>query len=88
MSVLGATTFQVQKWPRSFDQSDVNWNEIMRRRPITLANCDAVREHVGGQFLDVVGDHVIAPTDRRQGLRGVIEGHRPSRADAQRFDGE
>jgi len=53
MSVLGARTFQVQKWPRGFDHSDVNWNEIMRRKPITLGNCAAVRDNV--RTVDLVG---------------------------------
>jgi len=53
MSVLGTRTFQVQKWPaRGFD-NDVDWRAIMRRKPITVANADAVREKVGS--VDLVG---------------------------------
>jgi putative ABC transport system permease protein len=54
LSVLGTRTFQVQKWPaRGFDQGDVDWRAIMRRKPVTVANADAVREKVG--TVDLVG---------------------------------
>jgi putative ABC transport system permease protein len=54
LSVLGTTTFQVQKWPpRGFSHADVDWREIQRRRPITVANADAVREKVARA--DLVG---------------------------------
>ena len=43
---------------------------------------DAVRQHRHGERLDVVGDHVIAPRDQRQALRGAVEGQGPSGADA------
>ncbi len=53
MSVLGTTTFQVQKWPAGNFHNDVDWAAIQRRRPVTVANCDAVRENV--KTVDLVG---------------------------------
>jgi len=54
LSVLGTTTFQVQKWPpRGFSHRDVDWREIQRRKPVTVANADAVRERV--ERVDLVG---------------------------------
>ena len=53
MSVLGTTTFQVQKWPAGNFNNDVDWAAILRRAPVTLANCDAVRENV--ETVDLVG---------------------------------
>src|SRR5512145_3247597 len=52
MSVLGTTTFQVQKWPRGFS-NDVDWRKIQRRKPVTVANADAIREKVSS--IDIVG---------------------------------
>jgi len=53
MSVLGTTTFQVQKWPAGNFNNDVDWARILRRKPVTVANCDAVRENVAS--VDLVG---------------------------------
>lgn len=54
LSVLGTTTFQVQKWPpRGIRTEDIDWREIERRPPITVANCDAVRDNVA--TVDLVG---------------------------------
>jgi putative ABC transport system permease protein len=53
MSVLGTTTFQVQKWPAGGFNNDVDWLKILRRKPVTLGNCFAVRENVGS--VDLVG---------------------------------
>jgi putative ABC transport system permease protein len=54
LSVLGTRTFQVQKWPpRGFDHGSVDWREIQRRKPVTVANADAVRQKV--KTVDLVG---------------------------------
>ena len=37
MSVLGTTTFQVQKWPAGGFNRDVDWRKIQRRKPVTVA---------------------------------------------------
>ena len=52
MSVLGTQTFQVQKWPRGHFE-DIDWRKIQRRKPVTVANADAVRERVPSA--DLVG---------------------------------
>jgi putative ABC transport system permease protein len=56
MSVLGAQTFQVQKWPAGGFQSDATRRRAMRRPPLTLANADAIREKVG--TVDLVGSEL------------------------------
>ncbi len=53
MSVLGSTTFQVQKWPARGFHGDVDWEAIRRRRPVTVAQADAIRERVA--TVDLVG---------------------------------
>src|SRR5262245_9003773 len=53
MSVLGTTTFQVQKWPAGGFNHDVDWRKIQRRKPVTVANADAIRENVA--TVDLVG---------------------------------
>jgi putative ABC transport system permease protein len=53
LSVLGTTTFQVQKWPPRGVNTNVDWRAIQRRPPVTVANADAVREQVG--TVDLVG---------------------------------
>jgi putative ABC transport system permease protein len=52
MSVLGTQTFQVQKWPRGHFE-EIDWRKIQRRKPVTVANADAVRERV--RSADLVG---------------------------------
>src|SRR5499427_10626921 len=44
MSVLGAQTFQVQKWPAGGFTSDAERRRAMLRPPLTLANARAIRE--------------------------------------------
>ncbi|MCP3962579.1 MAG: ABC transporter permease, partial [bacterium] len=45
MSVLGNTVFQVQKWPAGgFNNNDADWRKIQQRKPVTVANADAIRE--------------------------------------------
>jgi len=53
MSVLGTQTFQIQKWPRGGFHDDVDWRKIQRRKPVTVANVNAVRERV--RTVDLVG---------------------------------
>ena len=52
MSVLGAQTFQVQKWPSGFS-SDEERRKAMRRPPMTLDDAQAIRDHV--ESVDIVG---------------------------------
>jgi len=56
MSVLGAQTFQVQKWPAGGFASDAERRRAMRRPPLTLANADAIRGHVSS--VDLVGSEI------------------------------
>src|SRR5438552_9046258 len=53
MTVLGAQTFQVQKWPAGGFASDAVRRRAMRRPPLTLKEADAIREHV--DTADIVG---------------------------------
>jgi putative ABC transport system permease protein len=56
MSVLGAQTFQVQKWPAGGFHSDADRRKAMKRPPLTLENAQAIREHVG--TVDLVGSEI------------------------------
>ena len=56
MSVLGAQTFQVQKWPAGGFTSDAERRKAMRRPPLTLANADAIRGNV--PTVDLVGSEI------------------------------
>ncbi len=53
LSVLGTTTFQVQKYPPGDFGNDVDWREIRQRKPVTVENANAVRERV--KNVDLVG---------------------------------
>jgi putative ABC transport system permease protein len=53
MSVLGAQTFQVQKWPAGGFHSDAERRKARSRPPITLENAEAIRQQVKG--IDLVG---------------------------------
>lgn len=55
MSVLGAQTFQVQKWPAGFS-TDEERREAMRRPPMTLSDANAIRDHV--ETVDIVGSEI------------------------------
>ncbi len=55
MSVLGSTTFQVQKWA-SGPTSAEEQRKIMRRRPVTVAQADAIRDRV--KTVDLVGSEL------------------------------
>jgi putative ABC transport system permease protein len=56
MSVLGAQTFQIQKWPAGGFTSDAERRRAMRRPPLTLANADAIRGNVPS--VDLVGSEI------------------------------
>ncbi len=56
LSVLGAQTFQVQKWPAGGFTSDAQRRRAMRRPPLTLANADAIRKQVA--TVDLVGSEI------------------------------
>jgi putative ABC transport system permease protein len=56
MSVLGAQTFQVQKWPAGGFASDEERREAFRRPPLTLSDAAAIREQVG--TVDIVGSEI------------------------------
>ena len=56
MSVLGAQTFQVQKWPAGGFNSDAERRRAMRRPPLTLENARAIREKV--ETVDLVGSEI------------------------------
>jgi putative ABC transport system permease protein len=56
MSVLGAQTFQVQKWPAGGFNSDEERRKAMKRPPLTLENAQAIRDHV--ETADLVGSEI------------------------------
>jgi putative ABC transport system permease protein len=56
MSVLGAQTFQAQKWPAGGFNSDADRRKAMRRPPLTLENANAIREQVN--TVDLVGSEI------------------------------
>jgi len=53
MSVLGSTTFQVQKWAAGGPVSEEERRKIQKRRPTTVAQANAIRDHV--KTVDLVG---------------------------------
>jgi putative ABC transport system permease protein len=56
MSVLGAQTFQVQKWPAGGFNSDAERRAAMKRPPLTLEDAKAVRDNV--ETVDLVGSEI------------------------------
>ena len=56
MSILGAQTFQVQKWPAGGFNSDEERRKAFRRPPITLSDAQAIRDHV--DTVDIVGSEI------------------------------
>ena len=56
MSVLGAQTFQAQKWPAGGFHSDAERRKAMKRPALTLENAAAIREHVSS--VDIVGSEI------------------------------
>ena len=55
MSVLGAQTFQVQKWPNGFN-SDAQRRAAQKWPPVTLAEAQAIRDNVPS--VDLVGTEI------------------------------
>ena len=56
VSVLGAQTFQVQKWPAGGFGGDAARRKAMKRPPLTLANAQAIRDQVTSA--DLVGSEI------------------------------
>jgi putative ABC transport system permease protein len=56
MSVLGAQTFQVQKWPAGGFHGDAERRKAMKRPALTLENAAAIRDHVS--TVDIVGSEI------------------------------
>jgi putative ABC transport system permease protein len=56
MSVLGAQTFQVQKWPAGGFSSVEEQRKAMRRPPVTVAHANAIRSQVA--TVDLVGAEI------------------------------
>ena len=56
MSVLGAQTFQVQKWPAGGFTSDEDRRKAMRRPPVTIGNAEAIRRQA--TLVDKVGSEL------------------------------
>ncbi len=56
LSVLGTTTFQVQKWAAGGPLSEEEARKIQRRRPLTTAHADAIRSKV--KSVDLVGSEL------------------------------
>jgi putative ABC transport system permease protein len=56
MSVLGAQTFQVQKWPAGGFHGDADRRKAMKRPALTLENAAAIRDHVS--TVDIVGSEI------------------------------
>jgi putative ABC transport system permease protein len=56
LSVLGTTTFQVQKWPAGGFNNNQDFRKIMQRKPVTVANANAVRDKV--KSVDLVGSEL------------------------------
>jgi putative ABC transport system permease protein len=56
MSVLGAQTFQVQKWPAGGFHGDSDRRKAMKRPALTLENAAAIRDHVS--TVDIVGSEI------------------------------
>jgi len=66
MSVLGAQTFQAQKWPAGGFHGDAERRKAMKRPALTLENADAIRQHVSS--VDIVGSR-----DLGFRLHGVVQ---------------
>src|ERR1700741_5453411 len=56
MSVLGAQTFQVQKWPAGGFGGAAARRKAMPRPPLTLADAQAIRDNV--KCVDLVGSEI------------------------------
>ncbi len=56
LTILGSTVFQVQKWAAGGPISEEEQRKIMRRRPTTVENANAIRERVS--TVDLVGSEL------------------------------
>jgi putative ABC transport system permease protein len=56
MSVLGAQTFQVQKWPAGGFASDEDRRKAMKRPPVTIEDAEAIRAQA--QTVEMVGSEL------------------------------
>ncbi len=56
MTVLGAQTFQVQKWPAGGFTSAAERRKAFRRPPLTLSDAQAIRDYV--ESVDIVGAEI------------------------------
>ncbi|MEJ2052654.1 MAG: ABC transporter permease [Calditrichaceae bacterium] len=84
MSVLGSQVFQVQKWAAGGPISDEERRKIMKRRPTTVENADAIRENV--KSVDLVGaelwdyQHIVKYRDKATNPNVIICGGTPEYA--------
>ncbi|MCD4692226.1 MAG: ABC transporter permease, partial [Calditrichales bacterium] len=56
LSVLGSTTFQVQKWAAAGPTSEEERRKIRKRRPTTVEHANAIRDKV--KTVDLVGSEL------------------------------
>ena len=81
MSVLGSTTFQVQKWAAGGPISQEERRKINRRRPTSVEHAKAIRENVNS--VDLVGSelwdfgHVVKYRDNSTNPNSTICGGTP-----------
>ncbi|MGB5512690.1 MAG: ABC transporter permease [Woeseiaceae bacterium] len=68
MSVLGAQTFQVQKWPNG-PTTEEERNAAMRRPPMTLSDAQAIRDYV--KSVDIVGAELWEQFSMKAEYRGA-----------------
>ena len=67
MSILGAQTFQVQKWPNGPTTREERM-EAMRWPPVTLSDAQAIRDHV--RSVDIVGAELWELSGMKAEYRG------------------
>ena len=84
MSVLGSQVFQVQKWAAAGPISEEERRKIMKRRPTTVENANAIRENV--KSVDLVGaelwdfGHTVKYRDKTTNQNMTICGGTPEYA--------
>lgn len=69
LSVLGSTVFQVQKWAAAGPTSEAERIKISKRRPTTVENADAIREHV--KTVSLVGAELWSIAQHTIKYRGI-----------------
>ena len=67
MSILGAQTFQIQKWPSGFTSEEERL-EAMRWPPVTLEEADGLRKY--SQNIDIVGSELWEVASFKAEYRG------------------